>query len=368
MAKNEARLPRRDVLKAFGAVPLAAFVPALAGGRTHRPLYFTCGASNDLYRVAVASGVECSRFGSAEDAVGHAPEGSGVLVPAESYPHQRTTIDPRVYEEAAKKRLRLYVEYPDSVPDMNVGEPQRVAQGRYHNILERCVVATDTFAPALKRMRILALHNCIYVPVESQTAELILARVAGFDTAVYGLPKEGVHPILFKHPNRDVVVATTKLSEFVQGRYAPPAAWPFVWRWIFEWLSPGRQSTLLHWRPYVHPAYGKGERLPEQAELDAFRRGVAWYSNAKLFVAPSWKQMVYKYATEPDVRHNPASSWPLGDGSEGVLEGFSSNIEWNGKQAVGWNLRNDCIGEVSMSMAFSGLIEKKHRTARLLKI
>ena len=296
-----------------------------------------------------------------------APVGSGVLVLAECYPNQRTAISARVYEKAARKRLRLYVEFPASVPGLRVGEPQPVAQGRYHNILERCVVATDSFAPALKRLRILALHQCIYVPVESDAAELVLARVAGFDSAVFGLPREGVHPILFRHPGRDILVATTKLSEFVKGRYAPSTAWPYVWRWVLEWITPGQEPVRLHWTPLVRPSFVKDQRLPDDAELDAFRRGVAWFSKAKLFVAPSWKQMVHKYATEPAVEHNPAASWPVGDGSEGVLEGFSSNIEWNGMQPVGWNLRSDCIGETSMAMAFSGVIEKKRENGAIAR-
>jgi hypothetical protein len=361
----EERRRRREILKALGTIPAAAFIPLFAKERPQHPLHFACGEDNDLYRVARASGIECERYSRVEDAVTHAPVGAGVLFLAESYPNRRTAISSRVYEEAARKRVRLYVEFPDSVPDLKVGDAQHVAQGRYHNILERCVVATDAFAPALTRMRILALHNCIYVPVEQQTAALALARVAGFDSAVYGLPKVGVHPILFKHPSRDVLVATTKLSEFVLGLYSPPAAWPYIWRWVFEWLSAERQSRLFHFAPSVRPAHESYGRLPEDAELNSFRRGVAWYSNAKMFVAPSWKQMVYKYAEEPDVRHYLETSWPLGDGSEGVLEGFSSNIEWNGKQPAGWNLRNDCIGEISMSMAFSGVIEKKTRNRKV---
>ena len=238
METKEARVPRRDVLKALSAVPLAAFVPVLAEARTRHPLYFSCSEDNDLYRVAIASDIACTRFDHAEEAVAQSPEGSGVLVLAENYPHQTTAISTGVYQAAARKRLQLYVEFPSSVPDLSIGEPQHVANGHYHNILDRAVVDTEAFGPALKRMRILALHDCIYVPVKPQPAELVLARVAGFDTAVYGLPQEGVHPILIKHPNRDILVATTKLSEFVKGRYGPSEAWPYVWRWVLEWLSP----------------------------------------------------------------------------------------------------------------------------------
>ncbi len=362
---NKEGLLRRDVLKALSAIPLAAFVPVLSEARPRHPLYFSCSEDNDLYRVASASGIACSRYDHVEEAVAQAPQGSGLLILADGYPDETTQVESQVYEDAAKKRLRLYVEFPSSVPGLRVGQPQHVAYGKHHNILDRAVVNSEVFGPALKRLRILALHNCVYVPIESHTAELVLARVAGFDTAVYGLPEEGVHPILFKHPNRDILIATTKLSEFVKGRYGPSDAWPFVWRRVFEWLSPKHRSAVLHWTPVVHPAFGKNQHLPGGTELNAFRRGVAWFSNAKLFVAGSWKQMVYNDAAAPDARHNPAVSWPSGDGGDGVLEGFSSEIEWNGTQPVGWNLRADCAGEVSMAMSFSGVIEKKSENNKI---
>ncbi len=366
METNEARsVPRRQVLKALSAVPLVAFVPVLAEARTGAPLHFNCSKNNDLYRVVRSMGIACSRYDHAEEAVARAPQGSGLLILAENYPNQTTRLDPKLYQDAAKKRLRIYVEFPSSVPDLSVGEPQHVAYGFYHNILDRAVVDSQAFGPALKRFRILALHNCIYVPIESSSAELVLARVAGFDTAVYGLPQKGVHPILFKHPNRDILIATTKLSEFVKGRYAPSAAWPYVWRWVFEWLLPKQRFALPRWTPVVHPAFGRVQRLPEGAELDAFRRGVAWFSSAKLFVAPSWKKVIYESPAERGSLQDPLPSWPLGDGSDGVLEGFSSTIEWNGTQPVGWNLRNDCTGEVSMTMAFSGVIEKKPENSKI---
>jgi len=355
MEGHEARFLRRDILKALGAIPLAAFVPVLSEARTRHPLCFICSEDNDLYRVARAAGIACSRYDDAEEAVAQAPQGSGLLILAENYPGQTTNVDSKVYQDAAKKRLRLYVEFPSSIPDLSVGEPQHVAYGTYtHNILERGVVASEAFAPALKRLRILALHDCIYVPVASQTAELVLARVAGFDTAVYGLPQEGAHAILFRHPNRDILVATTKLSEFVKGRYAPSEAWSYVWRWVLEWLSPQQRFALLHWTPVVHPAFGRNQHLPDGAELDAFRRGVAWFSNAKLFVPP-----------QEDSRRDPPASWPLGDGSGGLLEGFSTKIEWDGTQPVGWSFRGDCAGEGSMAMAFSGVIERKPENSKI---
>ena len=70
--------------------------------------------------------------------------------------------------------------------------------------------------------------------------DLVMARVAGFDTAVYGLPSTGAYPILFEHAG--VLVATTKLSQFVTARYAPSEAWGPIWRRVFEWLCPATEG------------------------------------------------------------------------------------------------------------------------------
>lgn len=75
------------------------------------------------------------------------------------------------------------------------------------------------------------VHDCHYLPVESCDPHLALCRVEGYDIAVYGTPPESA-PLLFEHPRGNLMVATTKLSQFVTGRYAPTEAWGPVWRMI----------------------------------------------------------------------------------------------------------------------------------------
>ena len=107
------------------------------------------------------------------------------------------------------------------------------------------MVASDVFAPALARLRILAIHDCRFVPVKAEHPHLVIGRVAGFDTAVYGLAKESF-PILFELSQAraeagEVLVATTKLSHFLTGRYAPNDAWQSIWHYVFAWLQPGQK-------------------------------------------------------------------------------------------------------------------------------
>ena len=141
-----------------------------------------------------------------------------LLILAEGYPEKATPLNAGIFTTAAEKRLRLYIEFPSLVPGLTVGEPSAVARGHEGNLLERIIVASDAFGPLLEKLSILDLHHGRYVPINAASADLVLARVAGFDKAVYGLPAANVNPILFKAG--DVLVSTTKLSQFITGRYA----------------------------------------------------------------------------------------------------------------------------------------------------
>jgi hypothetical protein len=222
------------------------------------------------------------------------------------------------------------------------------------------VVVSDRFEPQLKKLQILDTHD-----VAAQNAEFVLARVAGFDTAVFGLPKEGVSPILFKAPEGDILVAATKLSQFVTGRYAPADAWRLVWNSILDWLSPKSKVFVPEFTPDVRPFFGCHQTLPKNVGLDAFQRGVEWFRNAKLFVDLSWKQTAVKHQSLDGPSPGPQPDWPVGDGTEGVLEGFSGVIEYDGSQLVSWSLRNDCTGETSMAMALSSVISKRPEDGRI---
>jgi hypothetical protein len=162
-----------------------------------------------------------------------------------------------------------------------------------------------------------------------------------------------------------VLVAATKLSQFITGRYEPVKSWGIVWSWILQWLCPQAPARVGEFQPTVRPTFGRDQRLPENAELQAFQRGVAWYSKAKLFVDSSWEKTAEERVALGGASPPPGRDWPVGDGSAGVLEGFSNTIEYDGSQLLGWGRRNDCAGETSMAMAFSSVINGKARDAEI---
>nr|MCU0781476.1 hypothetical protein [Akkermansiaceae bacterium] len=157
-------------------------LPLLSAGLLHAgpELIVSAEPGNDLLRVLADSGYECVRVESPAAAVGQAPEGGAVMILATGYPNTATPVDAALFATAASKNLRVYVEYPSSLPGLTVG-------ARVTPTYDRAVVSSGFFGAGLAPLRILAIHGLNYLPVNATGAHLVSARVAGFDTAVFGL-------------------------------------------------------------------------------------------------------------------------------------------------------------------------------------
>jgi len=322
-------------LLAPAALAAALCCQAHAGPR----LALCCSPDNDLLTVLSASGLDAARFDTPTEALEHAAEGSAILVLAEGYPERTTDVPEDLVERAVARNVRLYIEYPTALSGLGVGAPQGIQW-------ERGVVSSGFFGEKLPAMRILAIHDCRFVPVEAQGPHIAVARVAGFDTAVYGLPADS-HPILFNHPTAPALIATTKLSQFVTARYAPTEAWGTVWHGILSWLCRGEQLPALSWTPTVRPSYGRDETLPVDVESRAAQRGAEWFLRSGLLATGSAERELAAGVTLPPL------AGP-GDGTHGVLEGYSAGIKQDGTQHILGGKRSDCNGESAMALAFGG--------------
>jgi hypothetical protein len=339
----------------FGAV----FGPLLQNVAFSMNLTFCCRADNDLYRVLTADGSNHQRFNSPADAVNSAMEGSGVLILADEYPEGTTTVEPDVFDEAARKKLRVYVEYPASLPDLQVRAPKEAE-------LKRGVVTSEIFGKSLCPMRIVAINGCRYVTAWAEKPHLVLAKVAGVDKAVFGLKDTPTDPLLFDHPRGNLLVATTKLSQFVTGRYMPQEAWRTIWQTILGRLQPGAPAPALVWTPTVRPTYGRDEPLPSDVELQALRRSADWVIASRILRHPTWPKQSLDWAlTYNTVRNMPAANWPLGDGSLGILEGYSSTIHIDGGQPMRYAMRNDAACESAMLMAFDASVSRRPANGKI---
>ncbi len=318
------------------------------------PLAVVCEESNDLYRTLLENRVPCSRVSAPADA----DDDSGVLVLADGYPGTPVEFPESLFLDAATRGQKLFVEFPASIPMMYTGE-MRDAHW------ERVVVSSGVFGEALPSGRILMAHSCrfleVHVPEETpETASepvvthLELARVAGFDTAVYGLPPDA-YPLLFEHTYGGVLIAATRLSGFRTGRYAPSEAWDQVWRFILHEVAPDLELSSLEWTAPVRPSYGPCDTLGAPAQREAIHRGASWYRNARLFIHPGWKDEAQRRLNEFEdgTGPGPEPHWPCGDGSLGMIEGASSRIMPDGSQHWRYFLRNDCMGEASMALALA---------------
>jgi len=312
------------------------------------PALFVSGEpGNDLLRVLGDAGYDCRRAETPGAAVAQAPQGGAVMLLAAGYPHTATPVDAALFAAAEEKNLRLYVEYPSSLPGLTVG-------ARVTPPYDRAVVSSEFFGADLAPLRILAIHGLNYLPVNATDAHMVSVRVAGFDTAVFGLADTPTAPLLFELPNPRVMVATTKLSQFVTARYAPEDAWRVVWGGIMQWLLPGQHLPELEWTPTVRATYGPDDELPADVELRALLRGTDWFHRSKLLLHPDRLDEVNvamaANANAPRAPTPPPDA-PVGDGSLGILEAPLSEIFPDGSQIQSVIRRGDCHAEAAMAMA-----------------
>ena len=339
----------------FFALALSALPPvASAAG-----LVFVCSADNDLLRVVSASGMTPKRFDTPELAVAAAGDGDGVLLLADGYPERPTAISAAVLASAAAKHRRLYLEYPAELSGMKFGAPKQ-------DRLWRGVVTSGLFGPELPPMRIVAVNGCTYLPVLAERPHLVLAKVAGVDTAVFGLKDTPADPLLFELDGGRVMVATTKLSSFVTGRFMPEEAWQTIWRTILSRLQPGGEIPVLQWTPTVRPWFGRQDVLPVDVEVQTLRRAVDWIQRSRILRHPQWPPQALKWALKYNtVREPPGADWTVGDGAAGLVEGFSSTIRADGSQPMRYAVRNDCTSEVAMFLALAAGAGDRPEAGRL---
>lgn len=298
------------------------------------PLVFSCNAENDLYCTAVACGVACVRADTPVEAVEMAGDSGGVLLLADNYPTKRMEVTPAVLNAASRKKLRLYVEYPASLPGLNVGKP---TGSRF----ERAVIASDFFLSGMEEFRIMQLCAMRYVTIDASEPHVVAARVAGFDTAVYGLPTK-TSPLLF-HLSPNTLVSTTGFSHFIRARFAPEDALQAFWQSVLSWLA-NRQVQPLRWQPVAGVSFGPEDDLPQDVQRQAVLRGVAWYDKAGMITGPA-----------------------PGDGSKGIREGLRSRFKPDGAQQVSNVIRGDCVCESAMTLALCTKLGADSRYAEVAR-
>lgn len=344
MVINAERIINYMIRKLCAILLAGIFFCGSAFSQIRTNLQIVAKPDNDLVNVLLDNGITFRLATDVKEAVEEAKEGSGLMILADNYPLGLTEVDSLIFIAAALKNVRIYIEYPSMLPDIHLEKPAYIESGEYGALVERTVVSSSSFGPELPVMSILEMKDCHYLPVAVKSSHLVLARVEGYNTAVYGLPVK-TKPLLFDHPRGNILVATTKLSQFVTGRYAPNDAWPYVIGMILKWTTCNGNLPHLRWTPSVRPMYNAEDKLPENAQFNAVKRGVEYYGKSMLYLHPEWPK-------SSGIDSIPRE-WPEGDGSYGIGECYiSKRIFYTGRQAASLNPRADCNLETAMGLAF----------------
>jgi hypothetical protein len=354
MKKMKTRYSRKTMCFSLMQCILACLVLTVISSCSGKPRISFCGSDrSDLYLLLKEEPFRLSRYNTPEDAIDRAPEGTGVIIVSDSYPVISVGVSPEAVEKAKKKRLRLYVEYPASFPGLKIPRNAKKAT------LERGVITSNVFGDKLKPMALLGINDCHFLQVNAKDPMIILARVAGFDRAEYGIDDVVRYPLLFQ--TGSWLIATTKLSNFSTGRYGPNESWKEIWRYILSWLTQTGDLQIKNWLCDVIPMYTPDQILPADARKIAVARGATWFYNGRFFIDPSWKDLWLKYQGDGLMPVGPPVSQSCinGDGSLGILEGHASRIYFDGAEQYRYWVRNDVQGEVAFGISSAGVLLKK---------
>lgn len=327
------------------------------------PLYVVGSSDSDLCQALQQQGVRFQAGQSWQAAIATVKTKGAIAVLADGYPKSTTELPEDFFRQAAEKDVRVYIEFPGYLPGVSIGSPK---DSRW----ERVVVASSEMGSNLQELCILSMNRCRFVPMEAENPLMVLARVAGFEKAVYGIP-ESASPLLVHLPATDerpeLFVASSKMSAFITARYAPAGEWQKVWQALLAKLMPDEKVVQLTWTSTVRPSFAKHAELPADAELQAFRRGAQWYLKSGLLLNPKTEEVTRLAAAKSEVTNHRPYDDQVGDGSLGMLEGFDSGILPNGSQKVRVILRSDCISESAMALGIAGEILSDDKMASIAK-
>ena len=286
----------------------------------------TADDRNDLLCTLASLYEGVVRYPCLADALDAAEAGKlcAVMLLADGYPDHRTAVTAVDTERLLALGLHLYIEYPEANEALGIVGYDGEAVMGYSRAIVR-----DVDAISLEKNSILYVHGAQYrKKPDDGTALMVAATVAGYDRAAFPLDGCECHTLLEVNKTRRVMIAATKLSQFISARYAPYARWCAVFEAILSFLC-GERVTGFAYTPAVLPSYPPDAALPADACREAVRANSEWYLLSGILKSP--------------------------DGREGIYEGFSSGNKFDvfGNQEKRKLLRADCNGESVGALALA---------------
>ncbi len=336
-------------------IKYCAFLILILSGFTGpiKTIHIVGNKDNDLVKIVQRQkNITAVLHDNAAEAVESAKRGEGILILADTYPDSQVKLDNVFWEHLRKKRLRAYVEFPSNVPGIKMGGIEKAN-------LERAVVSSGFFRGVPDSLAILGVNGLHYISMTplGEKEHIVAAKVAGFDSAIYGLPKKR-EPLLFELHDYPVLVSTTNFSRFVSGRYAPVKEWGAVWTRILKYVLPEVKIRELEWNQVLGTSYSQKEKLPGDFQRKSLSRGIEWYKNARMLIPGNYSDTLHRLVDSGIQRLQWNQDIPSGDGSNGVFECIFSKIDEKGSQPIGIMERGDCVSETSMAFASAGRVLK----------
>ena len=306
---------------------------------------FSLTKDNDLVGLMKKEGIRVKVRNSVDKTLAKAREGSAVLLLGNDYPDSTLRLTQEQLDLAKGKELKVFAEFaalPGENPELKEINLERV-------------VVTKSMGEGLSPMDLLSINKAVYYEADAGDPLMVIAKVAGFDTAVFGLEGTPNYPLVFKAGD-NLWISTSKLSDFARLRLMPETKWKYFWESLLSELT-GRNMVFKEWPTMIAPSYSRDEVLPPSAKTLAVKKGMEWFFNGHFLVHPSWKESwLMQYmgdGTMPVGPELPADAED-GDGTLGVLEGHCSAIYKDGRQAYRYWLRDDVQGESAMAFAIGG--------------
>ena len=285
--------------------------------------------------------------------------GCHILYTAMDYPNSLNPMETADYKLIDSKSVNIYIEFPDCIFVTGGYCYKANTNGLMTAKFERAVVITDKLPP-LTEFTIIDLHAATWLNAQFYSSImykddiLMMAKVAGYDYALYEFDYTEVYPLLFQqYPagNGNMIVALTSFADYSFARYVPFANMKIILTSIINKLMSSNLSpTEIKWisQP-VQPSF-----MVQSVALDvqsSFQRGIDWIFSSKLLV-----DKFISVESTSGSRPTPSPLATIGDGSNGIFEGFESLMNNTGGQGQSIIIRTDCQGEMSGSLAWSGYI------------
>ena len=261
------------------AIAIVCLIFTCCGNNSGKRVYVGgAGEGNDLVNLLKEERFQIKESPSVTEALEAAKPGSAVLLIAGGYPDTPVTLTKTDLNTIKEKGLKVFAEFA-TLPDQN---PEIKEIG-----VER-VVVTKEMGDSLRPMDLLTINRAAYLEAEADDPLMVIARVAGFDTAVFGLNDTPSSPLVYKQ-DENLWISTSKLTDFARLRLIPERKWKPFWETIISELT-GRKTVFKNWPTLITPSYSKNQPLPATARRDAVAKGIEWFFNGHFLIHQDWKE------------------------------------------------------------------------------